>query len=589
MKTSYTLSELCRNIFSAGYQRRMQEVEDLRLIPAKGEPLLPVIVGGKAIYPGTRAVIVVPPEAPSTRVVRDACQNNKRVIWIPQDTSGSDVTVNSLALEIEVQMMDMGQSVASRLQGMPPPPGHAVWVKSHSRLKLKEISRNVSGTNQGEPILTARGIKFDDHTDLADAETLATEVRALLPLLLANIYYEDDYHSQDPETLSFTVLHTLDDVLRLPNDVHVHFLSTQNTTQRLIELKQLIKQIACPQLRKGIVLISSRETPDFQFGGSVVLLYEHDAEGTKGVIINQHIGRMATVLYPNGTQSLLNKKTNMTPSLQFGGPVNLGSGPPFTQVLARSVPADAEGNATEIIPGVYIFPGEHLQQPNYRSSVEIELTDDEDDEESEIEFVDGDDEDGEGDETMGQDLSTQGAARFASDSLGNRMPGEEDETDQEVVSDEAMASANLSATFAHENAHSPVRPANSTEDWDDSIVAMEGALEAEDSRNADWSSDENEAMEYSKAQLWMASPSYESSGLNTTENTQEMLIHGFAAWCPLQLDREIRTGIWFICEDITATEIFDMNRTEVYEHVKRRSALSCFDSEAYSAWIKNNS
>ena len=55
-----------------------------------------------------------------------------------------------------------------------------------------------------------------------------------------------------------------------------------------------------------------------------MLLYRHDRDGTEGVIINQEIGPLEQLLYPNGTASCA--KLGRLPSLRFGGPVNLGSG-----------------------------------------------------------------------------------------------------------------------------------------------------------------------------------------------------------------------------------------------------------------------
>ena len=82
------------------------------------------------------------------------------------------------------------------------------------------------------------------------------------------------------------------------------------------------------------MLLSSNPHSDFSFGGSVVLIYRHDAQGTEGVIVNQDIGPLQPLLYPNGTDFL--NRTGGRPRLRFGGPVNLGSGLQYTQVLCHN-------------------------------------------------------------------------------------------------------------------------------------------------------------------------------------------------------------------------------------------------------------
>eukprot|EP00961_Rhodomonas_salina_P262198 3543564-Rhodomonas_salina.1 len=69
------------------------------------------------------------------------------------------------------------------------------------------------------------------------------------------------------------------------------------------------------------------------------------------------------------------------------------------------------------------------------------------------------------------------------------------------------------------------------------------------------------------------------------EDGEGMLIHGFASWCPLQLDREVRLGGWFVTGVVNASVILDMPREDMYERMIAEAKLMPFDPAAYMDWV----
>lgn len=167
-------------------------------------------------------------------------------------------------------------------------------------------------------------------------------VRRVLPMVLANIVLDDELPSQ-PEDFSLFVAYAISTVTNTSMAVHRHLLAMTSTEQRLEAVRELIDRLRCPRLERGSLLVSTREEPDFSFGGSVVLLTEHGPTGSVGFIVNQEIGALAPLLYPNGTAqaaAAVAAAAARMPAghralrLMYGGPVELGRGRGRTRVLA---------------------------------------------------------------------------------------------------------------------------------------------------------------------------------------------------------------------------------------------------------------
>jgi len=191
---------------------------------------------------------------------------------------------------------------------------------------------------QGLQWVCGQGLRFHDDVadDAAAVYKIARRIERKLPYFLANVMVSQP-PPRDPEGLSVFVAYSLGAVLDFPGPLHRRFLSLRSTLQRLEEEEELMSRLSCPLIQRGTLILSSNPVPDFAFGGSVVLIYRHDVHGTEGLIINQEIGQLEELLYPNGSAYLARPPLRGKPSLRFGGPVNLGSGVRHTQVLARTV------------------------------------------------------------------------------------------------------------------------------------------------------------------------------------------------------------------------------------------------------------
>jgi hypothetical protein len=191
---------------------------------------------------------------------------------------------------------------------------------------------------QGLQWVCGQGLRFYDDVedDAAAVYKIARRIERKLPYFLANVMVSQ-HPPRDPEGLSVFVAYSLGAVLDFPGPLHRRFLSLRSTLQRLEEEEELMSRLSCPLIQAGTLILSSNPVPDFAFGGSVVLIYRHDLHGTEGIIINQEIGQLEELLYPNGSAYLARPPPRGKPCLRFGGPVNLGSGVRHTQVLARTV------------------------------------------------------------------------------------------------------------------------------------------------------------------------------------------------------------------------------------------------------------
>lgn len=85
---------------------------------------------------------------------------------------------------------------------------------------------------------------------------------------------------------------------------------------------------------------------------SVVLVYRHDRDGTEGVIINQEIGPLEQLLYPNGSKSLTRRASlrgRSPPSLRFGGY-------PSSQLASLPAPACGLTLAQFVLSPIGLWP-----------------------------------------------------------------------------------------------------------------------------------------------------------------------------------------------------------------------------------------
>jgi len=73
----------------------------------------------------------------------------------------------------------------------------------------------------------------------------------------------------------------------------------------------------------------------------------------------------------------------------------------------------------------------------------------------------------------------------------------------------------------------------------------------------------------------------ESERFEEGEEGEEMLVHGFASWCPMQLDREVRLGGWYVTDVVNASVILRMPR-EVRWDPKPPPPLPHADPHAWS-------
>jgi len=68
----------------------------------------------------------------------------------------------------------------------------------------------------------------------------------------------------------------------------------------------------------------------------------------------------------------------------------------------------------------------------------------------------------------------------------------------------------------------------------------------------------------------------------------ELLLHGYASWCPHQLDREIRAGGWYIVDSlVNSSMVFDWPHSEMYERLRKQATLMPFDADAFLEWVNS--
>ena len=384
-----------------------------------------------------------------------------------------------------------------------------------------------------------------------------------------------------------------------------------------------MSRCACPRIQRGTLLLSSNPQSDFSFGGSVVLIYRHDAQGTEGVIVNQDIGPLQPLLYPNGTDFL--NRTGGRPRLRFGGPVNLGSGLQYTQVLCRAanasevrqpagddgevnvtgslptrarehvwnldmqssgpnishlvdasgvLPVDALGDVNLFLPAASFFGS---MQEQIAMEVEPDWSDDEDigSEEGEQAGLDGGM--GAGGVEISHSFSSFSETENSSEARDASMHDAEQASSggevrrgddrEEAAAEEGAGLVSFSpyhhqvrlddgsAMYTHTRAVGGTRGAagaareagGGMETDSHSRQSVEGQNTSLAPHGQVAGSDDGTAERWggcAVAHRHTRSCAARASG--SGEGARELLLHGFAAWCPHQLDREIRAGGWWV-------------------------------------------
>jgi len=454
-------------------------------------------------------------------------------------------------------------------------------------------------------------------------------VRRVLPMVLANIVLDDELPSQ-PEDFSLFVAYAISTVTNTSMAVHRHLLAMTSTEQRLEAVRELIDRLRCPRLERGSLLVSTREEPDFSFGGSVVLLTEHGPTGSVGFIVNQEIGALAPLLYPNGTAqaaAAVAAAAARMPAghralrLMYGGPVELGRGRGRTRVLAGSHPEGASepfGGSRgshvghlELVPGVFLFPpvaptrgdsGEDDEPGASSASLG-----------SSIEVYDGE-------ESSGAMVGSQGGMVSDRSSLdGSEMQLGGDEALEPFEHDGSVFSSSHSemreprtdnvggGTEAAQAAQAArvaqgAAPAADERMRDHEVVAQAtrvvqsqhtmAALAAAFPPTAEASAAESQAetrrggpVELPAQDAWPNTPGAPNPpGDERARGETGLLLHGYAAWMPLQLEREVRAGQWFVAPPGDRHTILRMPRGEMYARVRGNGALMPLDSEAFLEW-----
>ena len=167
----------------------------------------------------------------------------------------------------------------------------------------------------------------------------------LLPLLLANVFRDPGPAScpHDPVGISFFASSAISSLFRLPLAWSQQVLEETSTSKRLNRIEEILTLVQVQDLRPGTLLVSTRTRQDFAFGRSVVLVYQHGPGGTRGVIINQPLGPLGSVLYRNRTKPEGYR-------CMFGGPVSLGVGQRHRMILS----AVRYSQSVQVLPGLFL-------------------------------------------------------------------------------------------------------------------------------------------------------------------------------------------------------------------------------------------
>ena len=95
---------------------------------------------------------------------------------------------------------------------------------------------------------------------------------------------------------------------------------------------------------KGMLLVANEQLPDPRFRDRVILLIQHDTQGTAGLVVNRSSRLPLSTVLPEGSRVA---QQGMT--LSYGGPVEPQT--LLALVMVRNYPPEP---ADEIIDGVYV-------------------------------------------------------------------------------------------------------------------------------------------------------------------------------------------------------------------------------------------
>lgn len=453
---------------------------------------------------------------------------------------GVEVTVDSLET--------VNATILSAIANAPSGPHIMVVLVPHDRVRISEV------TKDGEDCVWGRGSRVEDQVGFGTPEEIqevCEELRCVLPLLQANIY-TDRSHSipSDPMGLSFYASFWLQKLLALDHQVWVRSLELTNTRRRLLEASELLSRAAVREIKRGTLLVSSRDEEDEMFGRSVVLIYRHDSQSTEGVIINKKLAPdYLAHLYPNGTGPavLPRGKAEEGPSLMLGGPVALRSGRRGTQLLTRGTCAEHDPGALQICDGIFLNSPRFVQDsggPNgtvrtLPESIEMEQTD-------EYESVSGEsvsarDQDGDSSRPVSMEMtgddgtldrrSVRGDSEGGISERGRARSGLGGEGDDDAEGEGDGSSSSSSSSGTSATIYQFV-----TDD-------MEGMGAVKRAGAEEGRPEGGERLEELGGKVG-----------------DELLMHGVAVWVPYQLDREVRMGGWKIIPEANASVVFDMDR-----------------------------
>ena len=499
---------------------------------------------------------LVPSNHPSYAQLLNASQENKSILYVSgdRDSPGEDMrSVGQIGVEVTVDSLDtVNATILSAIANAPSGSHIMVVLVPHDRVRITELTRDAEGAVWG------RGTRVEDQVGFGTPEELeevCEELRCVLPLLQANIYTDrSNSMPSDPMGLSFYATFWLQKLLALDHQVWARSLELTSTRRRLVEASELLSRAAVSEIKKGTLLVSSRDEDDDMFGRSVVLIYRHDSQSTEGVIINKKLAPdYLAHLYPNGTgpTALPRGKSKEAPSLMLGGPVALRSGRRGTQLLTRGACAEHDPGALQICDGIYLNAPRFVQDnegPNgtvrtLPDSIEMEQTD---------EYESG----------------SGGSSRGSSGGSTGARDGEADSSrpvSMEVTGDGSLERSSRRGDDDGEEGGSEQRHERMGQRRGGDVQAGGGGDGSSSSSGTIYQfvTDDMEGMG-AKRRAGAERRERNGGGERLEEQggkvSDELLMHGVAVWVPYQLDREVRMGGWKIIPEANVSVVFDMDR-----------------------------